>query len=122
MGDRAAARRRDLSPGALLGKLDESIMALQARDAVRWTAAYLAGGHDRAPLIEALATGSAKTGNDPHNQELGYCLLDDWSHSTAAGRDRLLLAQAKHTAGHRKYGDAFECYRRFAEAFGVTAA
>ena len=54
-------------------------------------------------------------------EELGYCLLDDWSHSTSAERDRLLLAQAKHTAGHRKYGDAFEAYRRFAEAFGVAA-
>ena len=110
-----------MSQGALLDKLDESIMALHARDAVRWTAAYLKADHDRAPLIEALATGSAKTGNDPHNQELGYCLLDDWSHSTSAERDRLLLAQAKHTAGHRKYGDAFEAYRRFAEAFGVAA-
>ena len=110
-----------MSQGALLDKLDESIMALQARDAVRWTAAYLKADHDRAPLIETLATGSAKTGNDPHNQELGYCLLDDWSHSTSAERDRLLLAQAKHTAGHRKYGDAFEAYRRFAEAFGVAA-
>jgi hypothetical protein len=110
-----------MSQGALLDKLDESIMALQARDAVRWTAAYLKADLDRAPLIETLATGSAKTGNDPHNQELGYCLLDDWSHSTSAERDRLLLAQAKHTAGHRKYGDAFEAYRRFAEAFGVAA-
>jgi len=32
-----------------------------------------------------------------------------------------LLACAKHTAGHRKYGDCLEAYRRFAEAFGVIA-
>jgi hypothetical protein len=109
-----------LGQGSLLEKLDASIMALEARDAVRWTAAYLATDFDRAPLVEALATGAAKTGNDPHNQELGFCLTDDWRHSTAAGRDRLLLASAKHTAGHRKYGDAFEAYRRFAEAFGTS--
>ncbi|HEX7215841.1 MAG TPA: hypothetical protein VF578_16650 [Methylomirabilota bacterium] len=30
--------------------------------------------------------------------ELGICLLDDYRHSTAADRDRLLLASAKHTA------------------------
>jgi hypothetical protein len=108
-----------MGQGAILGKLDDAIMALAPYDAVRWTAAYLAGGYDRAPLVQALASGAAKTGNDPHNQELGICLLSDWAHSTAADRDRLLLAQAKHTAGHRKYGDAFEAYRRFQEAFAA---
>ena len=66
-------------------------------------------------------TGAAKTGNDPHNQELGICLLEDYMHSTASDRDRLLLACAKHTAGHRKYGDHLEAYRRFSEAFAVGA-
>jgi hypothetical protein len=36
-----------------------------------------------------------------------------------AGRDRLLLARAKHTARHRKYGDPLEAYRRYADAFGI---
>jgi hypothetical protein len=34
----------------------------------------------------------------------------------------LLLACAKHTAGHRKYGDSLESYGRFAEAFGLPPA
>ena len=55
-----------------------------------------------------------------HNQELGLCLLEDYRRSQAADRERLLLACAKHTAGHRKYGDPLECYRRFAEAFHLT--
>ena len=50
-----------------------------------------------------------------HNQELGLCLLEDYLRTQAAGRDRLLLACAKHTAGHRKYGDPLEAYRRFWE-------
>jgi hypothetical protein len=107
-----------LSARQLAERLDEALMGLRAEDAVNWTAAYLAAGFDRAPLIETLATAAAKTGNDPHNQELGVCLLEDYAHSTARGRDRLLLACAKHTAGHRKYGDPFESYRRFSEAFG----
>jgi hypothetical protein len=32
-----------------------------------------------------------------------------------------LLASAQHTAGHRKYGDPLEAYRRFADAMGVDA-
>ncbi len=65
---------------------------------------------------------AAKTGNDPHNQELGLCLLEDYRHSTSPSRDRLLLAAAKHTAGHRKYGDYLEAYRRYADAFGLEAS
>ena len=41
-------------------------------------------------------------------------------HTQAAGRDRLLLASAKHTAGHKKYGDPLESYRRFAEALDLA--
>jgi hypothetical protein len=88
---------------------------------VDFTAAYLKGGFDRAPLVEELATAACKLGNDPHNQELGLCLLEDYLHTQASDRDRLLLASAQHTAGHRKYGDPLEAYRRFAEAFGIHA-
>jgi hypothetical protein len=108
-----------LSADQILTRLDESLVSLAAAESVNWTAAYLKAGHDRGALVRTLAGGAAKTGNDPHNQELGFCLLDDWAHSTAADRDRLLLACAKHTAGHRKYGDHLEAYRRFAEAFGI---
>ena len=104
----------------VLERLDDALMGLRAFEAVNWTAAYLKADFDRAPLIETLATAAAKTGNDPHNQELGSCLLEDYAHSTARDRDRLLLAQAKHTGGHRKYGDHLEAYRRFSEAFGTA--
>jgi hypothetical protein len=60
-------------------------------------------------------------GNDPHNQELGLCTLEDYLKTQAHDRDRLLLASAQHTAGHRKYGDPLEAYRRFADAMGVDA-
>ena len=70
-------------------------------------------------LIQTLASASVEVGNDPHNQELGMGLLEDYAKTQAHDRDRLLLAQAKHTAGHRKYGDHLECYRRFAEAMAL---
>jgi len=104
---------------ALLARLEETLLALRADEAVALTAVYCRAGWDRAALLTTLATAACKLGNDPHNQELGLCLLEDYRRSTATDRDRLLLASAKHTAGHRKYGDPLEAWRRFAEAFGV---
>jgi len=108
-----------LSWRPLLERLDEALLALRPDEAVDLTAAYLRAGFDRAALVEVLATAACKLGNDPHNQELGLCLLEDYLHTTATDRERLLLACAQHTAGHRKYGDPLEAYRRFAEAFDL---
>jgi hypothetical protein len=103
----------------LLEKLEAALLALKADEAVALTATYLAGRHDRAPLIQTLASAAVEIGNDPHNQELGLSLLEDYAKTCAHDRDRLLLAQAKHTAGHRKYGDHLECYRRYGETLGI---
>ena len=35
-------------------------------------------------------------------------------------REQLLLACAQHTAGHQKYGDTLEPYRRYLEALGLS--
>src|SRR2546429_469782 len=104
----------------LLERLEGTPLALRPDEAGALSATYLKSGADRAPLIETLATAACKVGNDPHNQELGLCLLEDYLRSTAADRERLLLASAQHTAGHRKYGDHLESYRRFAEALGLS--
>ncbi len=103
----------------LLEQLERALLALRTDEAVGLSAAYLKSGADRAQLVETLATAAAKIGNDPHNQELGLCLIEDYGKSKAADRERLLLACAQHSAGHRKYGDHLESYRRFAEAFGL---
>jgi hypothetical protein len=103
----------------LLERLEAALLALKADEAVALTATYLGAGHDRAPLIQTLASAAVEVGNDPHNQELGLSLLEDYAKTRAHDRDRLLLAQAKHTAGHRKYGDHLECYRRFSEVMAI---
>jgi hypothetical protein len=108
-----------LSPRRLLERLEATILALRPDEAVGLTATYVKAGFDRAPLLQLLATAACKLGNDPHNQELGICLLEDYLRTTATDRDQLLLASAQHTAGHRKYGDPLESYRRFAEAFDL---
>jgi hypothetical protein len=109
-----------LTATQILSHLDAALDGLRPFEAMDWTAAYLRSGGDRAALVQTLAVGAAKAGNDPHNQELGTCLLDDYTHSTADDRDRLLLASAKHTAGHRKYGSHLDAWRRYAHAFGLT--
>jgi hypothetical protein len=107
------------SPQQLLQQIEHAILALEPDRSVALTAAYLDCSFDRTALVQVLATAAAKIGNDPHNQELGLCLVEDYLHSTADGRDRLLLACAGHTAGHRKYGDPLEAYHRFGNAFGL---
>ena len=66
-----------------------------------------------AALVETLADGEiAKQGNDPHNQDIGLCMLEDYlSDQLGAMRDTLLLTAAHHTAGHMKYGDQYVPYR-----------
>jgi hypothetical protein len=81
--------------------------------------AYLDDRHDRQSLVELLAIDSTKFGNDPHNQEIGLSLIEDYLDSQAVGRDRLLLACVKNITAYRKYGDPLEAYRRYAEAFDI---
>jgi hypothetical protein len=108
-----------LTQAALLARLDAAQEALRPDESTAWVRAYLDAGHDRAPLVQTLALAAVREGNDPHNQEIGLCLLDDYGHSTAAERDTLLVACAHHTAGHQKFGDRLEPYRRFREALAV---
>ena len=115
---RAPATAHSLSAAAILTHLDEAMMALKPDESVAWTRAYLKGGYEPEPLVQTLALGAVKQGNDPHNQEIGLCLLEDYLHSTATDREILLLACAQHTAGHVKYGDSLKPYRRYMEACG----
>jgi hypothetical protein len=121
MADTRPPRGADaLSATEILGRLDEAQVAMKPAESVAWTRAYLAGGHDRERLVGTLALAALKHGNDTHNQEIALCLLDDYRRNPHGERDRLLLACAQHTAGHQKYGDTLEPYRRYREALGLS--
>ncbi len=109
-----------LSSGQLLARVESAIGALDGPESLAWTQAYLDSGADRAPLVQRLALIATRIGNDPHNQEIAQCMLEDFGKSSSPDRDRLLLAAAQHTAVHRKYGDRFEASRRFGEAFSLS--
>ena len=110
-----------MAGAAILARLEDALLAFDPGASVNWTKAYLDLGHPRPALTETLALAAAKIGNDPHNQELAQCLLEDHGRSTSPMCDRLLLAAAQHTAGHRKFGDPLTAYRRYADAFGLAA-
>ena len=104
----------------IIQRLEASLAALDPPAAVAWTKAYLDSGEDRSLLVQRLALMASRFGNDPHNQEIPQCLLEDYGKNKCRDRDRLLLACAHISAGHRKYGDTFEASRRFGEAMGLA--
>ena len=107
-----------MTTAQIIARIEEAMTALDAAQSVAWTRAYLDSGADRAPLVERLALMATRFGNDPHNQEIPQCLLQDYGKNQCADRERLLLACAHISAGHRKYGDTFEAARRFGDAMG----
>jgi hypothetical protein len=109
-----------LTGGQIIERLEAALTALDPAAAVAWTKAYLDSGQDRALLVQRLALMAARFGNDPHNQEIPQCMLEDYGKNQCRDRDRLLLACAHISAGHRKYGDTFEASRRFGDAMGLA--
>ena len=105
-----------LTGGRILERVESAIIALDGPQAVAWTAAYLASGADRTALVRRLALVASRIGNDPHNQEIALCFLEDYGKNRAPDHERLLLACVQHTARHRKYGDFLESSRRFEAA------
>jgi hypothetical protein len=117
---RAPSGADKLTPEAILERVDAAVLALNGPDSTAWTQAYIESGADKKPLVHHLALLASRMGNDPHNQEIGQVLLEDWAKNQGWNRDRLLLACAHHTAVHRKYGNPLDCAQRFGAAMGIA--
>jgi hypothetical protein len=117
---RAASGADKLTPAEVLERVDAAVLALNGPDSTAWTQAYLESGADKKPLVQHLALLASRMGNDPHNQEIGQVLLEDYGKNQGWNRDRLLLACAHHTAVHRKYGNPLDCAQRFGAAMGIA--
>jgi hypothetical protein len=124
--NQAAAHQRMIGDGQpMRGEKSDigaqaACIALDAPKAVGAVQAWLAAGRDTAPLVQDIALACTRLGNDPHNQEIALCLLEDYGKNRNPERGRLLMAAAHHTARHRKYGDPLDCGRRFGAALGVA--
>ena len=117
---RAAGGADKLTPAEILERVDAAVLALNGPDSTAWTQAYIESGADKKPLVQHLALLASRMGNDPHNQEIGQVLLEDYGKNQGWNRDRLLLACAHHTAVHRKYGNPLDCAQRFGAAMGIA--
>jgi len=115
------AKAAGLDAAAMAVRAEAACVTLDAPQALGWVQASLDAGHDSAPMAQALALACARLGNDPHNQEIALCMLEDFGKNRNPLKGRLLLAAAQHTARHRKYGDPLDCSRRFGKALGVAA-
>lgn len=109
-----------LDAQAIAKRVEAACVALDSPNALGWVQAALDGGLDTAPVVGAIALACSRLGNDPHNQEIALCMLEDWTRNRSPLKGRLLLAAAHHTARHRKYGDPLDCSRRFGKALGVA--
>jgi hypothetical protein len=106
----------------LLQRLHEAVLARDNDASLGLVRAYVAANFNQGALIQLLATAAAEFGNDPHNQEICLCLLEDYVKSSAVDREKLLLGCVVNLTGYRKYGDPLEAYQRFAAAFDLPDA
>ena len=118
----APAAAASMTLEAKLTELRRAQLATDLDASHAWLQACLEETGARAPIVRALADAAAMIGNDPHNQEIALCFLEDFGRTGAPDRDLLLHGAAHHTAGHRKYGDHRECYRRYAGEMGLDEA
>jgi len=79
------------------------LVGLDTAQSVAWTKAYLDSGADRSLLVQRLALMAARFGNDPHNRNPAMH-AGGLRQEPVPRRERLLLACAHISAGHRKYG------------------
>jgi len=101
------------SPDALLGALDEAIMALDLPRTTAAADAYLKSGADRNPYMATVALAACRFQDDPHNQKICISSFEEYAHNSTHLRDRLLLASPRLLAGWLKMPGERDCYARF---------
>jgi hypothetical protein len=101
------------SPQALLGALDEAIMALDFARTTALADAYLKTGADRKAYMATVALAACRFQDDPHNQKICVSTFEEYAHNSTHLRDRLLLASPRLLAGWVKMPGERDCFARF---------
>jgi hypothetical protein len=101
------------TPQALLGELDEAIMALDCPRATAVANAYLKSGADRRAYQETVALCACRFQDDPHNQKITISTFEEYGLNSTHLRDRLLLATPRLLAGWLKMPGERDCHARF---------
>ena len=87
-----------MSAAQLLKQIEAAVLELKGPEAVAWIKAYLDKGGDRDALVQQLAVLACLMGNDPHNQEIGNTLLEDYERNRSSGSRAF---PARSGASHR---------------------
>lgn len=103
---------------ALLGELDEAILAFDFPRATMLADAYLVSGANRRSYLSAVAVTACKFQDDPHNQKITHSAYEEYGHNSTHLKDRLLLAAARLLAGWPKMPGERECFARFEADWG----
>jgi hypothetical protein len=101
------------TPQALLGELDDAIMALDYARSTAVANAYLKSGADRRAYMETVAVCACRFQDDPHNQKITVSTFEEYGHNSTHLKDRLLLATPRLLAGWVKMPGERDCYARF---------
>ena len=109
----AAFNGHSRTPQALLGELDDAIMALDFPRATAVAGKYLKSGADRRAYQETVSLCACRFQDDPHNQKITVSTFEEYEHNTTHLRDRLLLATPRLLAGWLKMPGERDCYARF---------
>ena len=101
------------TPQALLGALDEAIMALDFPLTTAIAGAFLRSGADPKAYMATVALAACRFQDDPHNQKICVSAFEEYAHTSTHLRDRLLVAAARNVAGWVKMPGERDCYARF---------
>ena len=104
---------RGRTPAALLGELDEAILAFDVPRSTAIAHAYLGSGADRRAFQAAVALTACKFQDDPHNQKITHSSFEEHAHNSTHMRDRLLLASVRLLAGWPKMPGERDCFARY---------
>lgn len=101
------------TPQALLGELDDAIMALDFARSTAVANAYLTSGADRRPYLETVSLCASRFQDDPHNQKITASTFEEYGLNSTHLKDRLLLATPRLLAGWVKMPGERDCFARF---------
>ena len=103
----------------IIGTLEEAMTAFNTAVCGGVDQGLSDSNEDRSLLVQRLRPDGDAHGNDPHNQEIPQCMLQDYGKNQCGDRSGY-CSPRRYSAGHRKYGDFFEASRRFGEAMGAA--
>ena len=102
---------------ALLGALDETILAQDPSRTMALVDSYLERTGDRQQLLSTIVFSACRFQNDPHVQRHAITALEEYEHHTTGRRDEIIRAAAKYASRCIKRSLAMEAFDLYTRSF-----